>query len=292
MASLGIEWAVPGKELCKVVLSLSPELSMACSRQPWSEFRQESASADKKNITAKPQKQHSSSARRQLNGVGGEFQWLWMLYQVYVQGEFQQDRLFIGFTVTLPFDKRSHCMKRMSRATGYCVPSLGPALFWWALSTCSLLEQMLLAWLSYPPAWKVKSRESIFQNLRQHKENSHQSSILRPGDPGRPESWLLTLTQNHDLGQVPFSFRWFVFPSTVLWLPGCSLKAWITLLLAIPRRGVAWVWLAVIYLGDFQRHESGKNLETTDKMNCILRPLAGSIKLYSHSDWFVGQKKR
>lgn len=37
--------------------------------------------------------------------------------------------LFIGFTVKLRFNKRSHCMKGMSRATGYCVHSLGPALF-------------------------------------------------------------------------------------------------------------------------------------------------------------------
>ena len=103
-ASVGIKQAVPGKQLHEALLPASSlkELSVARSRsrRPWSKLRRESASADEKNITLRPQKQNHPPARRQLNGVGKKFWWPWTLYKVHVQGELQQDAiLFSGFIV-------------------------------------------------------------------------------------------------------------------------------------------------------------------------------------------------
>lgn len=246
----------------------------------------------------RPQKQNSPPARRQWDGVGREFRWPRTLNQVRVQGELQRDTSFIRFVVKRRFHSRSHCMERISREPLAIVSTL------WASSLFSGSQHFFspeadTLWLAELPTclsgcdtWKVRARKNAFLKLSQCKEE-HQARIRSPGGSGRQKIWFLALTQNHDLGQVPFLLRGFVFPSVIQGLPGCSLKA----LLPLPscwlfqgevQCGYDWLWL----IWEISRKRAIKQ-ESRDhriRPTAVSEPTANNAKFQSHSSRFVGQK--
>ena len=121
--------------------------------------------------------------------------------------------------------------ENVKRAPGYDLHSLGQSF---SLSskhfsspgadTLVLTEPSTC--LSRCDAWTVRAQKKPFQSFSLHRERGHQASFRSHGGPGRQESWLLALTQNHDLGQVPFPPRGFVF-LPIVW--GCFPRALLTL---------------------------------------------------------------
>jgi hypothetical protein len=205
-----------------------------------------------------------------------KFQWPQTLYQVQVQGEFYPDTIRSQI-VELLFGSRSHPIEGLANGPLAIVSTplgqLSSLKPWELIHPWS--RHFWLGWVATNLPlwmWHLKGegqRKALLKS--QAAWCRHQANIQVAEIPeGRKADfwpWLKTMTLGKSLilWCVCVGGWGVVFPSITQGLSGCFPKAFLTL----PRadysgRGAAWIWLAVIYLGDSQREESSKNLETTE----------------------------
>lgn len=159
-----------------------------------------------------------------------------------------------------------------------------PALFSQALSTCPTPEQTFLAWPSYQPAALGVMRERWEPEKGPFRSSGNiKKSVLSPEGPGRPAGQLTFGPDSEPWPwAIPFSPQGFCFPiynTRASWMfsQGPSNSAF---RLTILWKGVAQIWLPVIYLEDFQRERNEARIwRQQPKVNWSSRTLADSVQL-------------